>query len=130
MGIFQKIRDAILPTKAEAKTPEPRPQTRDIGTTGGFGADVPPRADPISEVDVEKRLASMPGSEDLNWRTSIVDLLKLVGVDSSYENRKELAHELGNTDYAGSAEDNIALHKQTMRELAKNGGRVPADMLD
>ena len=56
--------------------------------------------------------------------------MKLLGIDSSYENRKELAQELGNTSYSGSAEDNIQLHKQVMQELARNGGKVPADLLD
>ena len=56
--------------------------------------------------------------------------MKLVGIDASYENRNSLAHELGNTDYSGSAEDNIALQKQVMKALADNGGMVPAELLD
>ncbi|HMO68408.1 MAG TPA: DUF3597 domain-containing protein, partial [Novosphingobium sp.] len=85
---------------------------------------------PISEVDVIGNLASMAGADKLNWKTSIVDLMKLLGIDSSYENRKALAQELGNASYSGSAEDNIRLHRQVMQELAKNGGKVPADLLD
>ena len=92
---------------------------------------VPPAAPAVmSDVDVIANLTEMAAGHDLNWQTSIVDLMKLLGIDSSYANRKELAIELGRTDYAGSAEDNIWLHKATMRELAANGGRVPADMLD
>jgi hypothetical protein len=72
----------------------------------------------------------MQGANELNWRSSIVDLLKLLGIDSSYDNRKALALELGDTRYSGSAEDNIGLHKAVMKELAANGGKVPADMLD
>lgn len=72
----------------------------------------------------------MPGADKLNWRTSIVDLMKLIGIDASYANRKELAEELGNTSYSGSAEDNIKLHRQTMQEIAKNGGKVPAQFRD
>ena len=72
----------------------------------------------------------MQGADELNWRSSIVDLLKLLGIDSSYDNRKALALELGDTSYSGSAEDNIGLHKAVMKELAANGGKVPADMLD
>ena len=68
--------------------------------------------------------------EKLDWKHSIVDLMKLVGLDSDYASRKELAEELGNTDYTGSAEDNIRLHKQVMGELARNGGKVPAEFLD
>ena len=56
--------------------------------------------------------------------------MKVVGIDASYENRKSLAHELGNADYAGSAEDNVLLHKQVIKALADNGGKLPADMLD
>ena len=134
MGIFSKIRDAILPGSVTKKD-EPKVAPK---TGGGFGADAAPRTTTttapqnasVTENDVEARLERMQGSDKLNWRTSIVDLMKLVGIDSSYENRKELAHELGNTSYTGSAEDNVWLHKATMRELAKNGGRVPASMMD
>jgi hypothetical protein len=68
-------------------------------------------------------------SEKLNWRTSIVDLMKLLKLDSSLSARKELAKELG---YTASTEDsaamNIWLHKQVMKKLAENGGKVPADL--
>jgi hypothetical protein len=84
----------------------------------------------MDAVDVEANLARMADGKDLNWRTSIVDLLKLLDIDASYANRKELAVELGNEDYSGSAEDNILLHKQVMRELARNGGKVPAALTD
>ena len=56
--------------------------------------------------------------------------MKLLDIDSSYANRKELATELGNAGYEGSAEDNILLHKQVMKALADNGGSVPAELLD
>ena len=128
MGIFSSIKDAIFGKDEE----------KDKGRVDAPGPAVPtekPRAattksTSISEVDVEARLEAKPGADKLNWRTSIVDLFKLVGLDPSYENRKELAQELGRTDYEGSAEDNIWLHQATMRELAKNGGKVPASMLD
>ena len=85
-------------------------------------------------VDVEQvlgQIASEKGNPDLNYKTSIVDLMKLLGLDSSLENRKELAHELGYTGATdGSAEMNIWLHKAVMRELAANGGKVPASMTD
>ena len=71
----------------------------------------------------------MPGADKLNWRTSIVDLMKLIN-KSSFANRKELAGELSDTNYSGSAEENIWLHKKTLQELAKNGGKVPAEFLD
>lgn len=121
MSIFSKIKDAIFGKKAEAAPVAVAPATTPQ-------APVQPAA--LSEVDVEANLAALSAGKDLNWRTSIVDLMKLLGIDSSYENRKELAHELGNAGYSGSAEDNIQLHKQVMQELAKNGGKVPADLLD
>ena len=81
-------------------------------------------------VDVENHLDSMPGADRLNWRPSIVDLLKLINVDSDFASRKALATELGRADYEGSAEDNVWLHKRTMRELAAHGGKVPPEYLD
>lgn len=122
MGIFSKIKNAIFGSKAEAKTPPAS------SPTPGNATPVAPQ--PISEVDVEARLDAMDGAAKLNWRTSIVDLMKLLGIDSSYANRKELAQELGRTDYEGSAEDNIWLHKRTMQEIAANGGKVPAEFRD
>lgn len=72
--------------------------------------------------------------EDLDWRRSIVDLMKLVGMDSSYGARKELALELGysqsDIDSKGSAEMNMWLHKEVMKRFAENGGKVPDDLLD
>ncbi|MEL6830583.1 MAG: DUF3597 family protein, partial [Pseudomonadota bacterium] len=79
----------------------------------------------ISADDVAARIGSIPGSDKLNWQTSIVDLMKLVRIDPSYENRKSLAVEMGNTDYSGTAEDNIALHKAVMDQMAAAGGIVP-----
>ena len=81
-------------------------------------------------IDIENHLDSIPGADHLNWRTSIVDLMKLVGIDSYYESRKLLAQELGRSDYTGSAEDNVWLHKQVMTGLASHGGKVPADLKD
>lgn len=130
MGIFSSIKNAIFGKDEDDKpAPAPAPTTAAPGQ-GGTGWGSTKQKGGISEVDVEARLDAMEGSERLNWRTSIVDLMKLIGVDSSYDNRKELAQELGRADYSGSAEDNIWLHKQTMRELAKNGGKVPAQFLD
>ena len=124
MGIFSSIRDAIFGKPAKA---QPAPDRRAGGSTGTV---VAPRPQQIDELDVEQRLDAMRGADGLNWRSSIVDLMKLIGVDSSYDSRKELAQELGNANYAGSAADNILLHKQTMQALAKNGGKVPKQFLD
>lgn len=119
MSIFSSIKNAIFGKKAEA-APMPTPES----------AAAPQPAPAPVEVDVEAVVSAMPGADALNWRTSIVDLMKVVGIDASYENRKSLAQELGNADYSGSAEDNIQLHKQVVKALADNGGKLPADMLD
>ena len=121
MSIFGKIKDAIFGGPAKANE----------APAGNAWANAPvTERKSVDEVDVEAQLAARDGADKLNWRSSIVDLMKLLGIDSSYENRKELAKELGREDYEGSAEDNIWLHKRTMRELSANGGKVPADMLD
>jgi hypothetical protein len=88
----------------------------------------------MSEVDVAAKLDEMAegAGQELNWRMSIVDLLKLLDIDSSYESRKELAEELNcppeNMD--DSARMNTWLHKAVMQKIAANGGRVPAELLD
>jgi hypothetical protein len=82
-------------------------------------------------VDVEKVLseAAAKKKEKLDWRKSIVDLMKVLDLDSSLQSRKELAQELGyKGDLNGSAEMNIWLHKQVMQKLAANGGKVPVDL--
>jgi len=84
-------------------------------------------------VDVNAVLNEMASksSEKLDWKKSIVDLMKLVGMDSSLASRKELATELGYTgDKDDSATMNIWLHKQVLKKLAENGGKVPQDLLD
>ena len=85
-----------------------------------------PRPEPV---DVDAVISAMPGAAGLNWKTSIVDLLKVLGLDSSLEARKQLAHELG---YTGSTQDSAAmnmwLHKEVVAKLAANGGRLPAGM--
>ena len=85
------------------------------------------------QVDVEQVLNDMASKnpQKLNWRTSIVDLMKLVGMDSSLQERKQLADELGyKGDKSDTATMNIWLHKQVMKKLEENGGKVPADLLD
>ena len=139
MSIFGKIKDAIFGKKAQAAEPA-APVTPAAGSVGAAldaatsamaSASAAPAA--ISEVDVEAILSAEAANagQPLNWRTSIVDLMKLLGIDPSLDNRKELAQELGYTgELNGSAEMNIWLHKAVMRELAANGGRVPADLTD
>ncbi len=80
-------------------------------------------------VDVDGILDFMNEGKNLNWRTSIVDLMKALDVDSSLSARKELAKELNYTgDTNDSASMNIWLHKQMMAKLAANGGKLPADI--
>jgi 3-oxoacyl-ACP reductase-like protein len=93
----------------------------------------PPPPVPMAEVDVISMLEGWASEtpQKLNWRTSIVDLMKLLDLDSSLDNRKQLAKELGYTgSTADSATMNVWLHRQVMRKLAENGGRVPADLKD
>jgi hypothetical protein len=137
MSIFSKIKDAIFGNKAAAQ-PAPKPAPPAAGRAPSATAQAPapqPKPAPAAPapVDVEAVLQGMAtaNKQQLNWRTSIVDLMKLLGMDSSLENRKELARELGYTgDQNDSAAMNIWLHKRVMKELAAHGGKVPANMLD
>ena len=133
MGIFSSIKDAIFGKKAVAAEPAAPAAPNPVGTAldAATSAMAAAAAAPPAEVDVDAILTAEAAGKDLNWRTSIVDLMKLLGIDSSLANRKELATELGYTgDLDGSAEMNIWLHKAVMRELAANGGKVPADLTD
>jgi hypothetical protein len=116
------------PQSAPAPAPQaPAPQAP--APSAGAGSTAPP----MQEVDVEGVLTTMQNQsgQQLNWRTSIVDLLKLLNLDSSLQARKELAAELHYTgDTNDSASMNIWLHKQVMTKLAQNGGKVPADLRD
>lgn len=127
MSFFGKIKDAIFGKKAEAAPVAP------ASTTSAAPSAAPAVPQAVSEVDVEAILNDLAAKSDqkLNWRTSIVDLMKLLGLDSSLAERKGLAQEMGYTGALdGSAEMNIWLHKQVLRELAANGGKVPAELLD
>ncbi len=129
-NIFHKIFPSSHPAVAQAETPGATP------SSDPAGANAAPAATPtqsMPEVDVEQILNGMAQSagQTLNWRTSIVDLLKLLGLDSSLQSRKELAGELGYSgDTNDSASMNIWLHRQVMNKLAANGGKVPADLKD
>jgi 3-oxoacyl-ACP reductase-like protein len=140
MSIFSSIKNAIF-GKAKAKpapqpAPAPAPQARPAPQAQQAPAQAAPaQAAPVQQpVDVEQTLteiAQEKGNPDLNWRTSIVDLMKLLDLDSSLANRKELATELGYPgEKNGSAEMNIWLQKAVMKELEKNGGKVPAGLKD
>ena len=101
--------------------------------TGPPAPAVDPPAASMSVVDVAEVLDDLADSHDekLDWRCSIVDLMKLVGIDSSLSARKELARELDYTgDTGDSAKMNDWLHREVIKRLAANGGKVPADLLD
>ncbi|MDQ1817644.1 DUF3597 domain-containing protein [Massilia sp. CCM 9210] len=128
--IFPSSHPAVQPTSPAAAPPASMQST---GAAPGAPtqASAPPPAAPMEQVDVEAILSGMPQSQTLNWRTSIVDLLKLLNLDSSLQSRKELANELDYTgDTSDSASMNIWLHRQVMNKLAANGGKVPADLKD
>lgn len=139
MSLWDKIKDKILPPsskKNETTIDDLRDRGMldgpDLGTSATTTAAPPTQA--TKPVDVEQVLQSKlneKGNPDLNWRTSIVDLMKLLDIDSSLDNRKQLADELGYIgEKDGSAEMNLWLHKEVMRRLAANGGTVPANLTD
>ena len=139
MGIFSRIMDKLRGHSgggnAQAGQPaggaKPGQQAQYAPPQGQQQA--APQGQQMQQVDVQAvmtDLAKKKGGGG-NWQTSIVDLLKMLDLDSSLEARKELAQELGvNAGAHGSAEQNIALHKAVMREIAKNGGKVPDSMKD
>jgi hypothetical protein len=127
MSIFGKIMSAILGTKADAAAATTGAAA---GTGAASGSSASPTA-PAQTVDVAPILdkAVAAKKEKLEWRTSIVDLMKALDIDSSLGARKDLAKELGYTgDTNDSATMNIWLHKQVMVKLAANGGKLPADI--
>ena len=138
MGFFSKILDKLGIGSASAATPATAPSAPAAPAPASPGpgtAPVAPAAiNPIAMVDVvaqmEQRAAANP--QQLNWRSSIVDLLKLLDLDSSLAARKELATELGcPADLMGdSAQMNMWLHKNVLAHIAANGGNIPPALLD
>ncbi len=128
MGFFSKILEKLGIGSAAAAPP---PEAAPASPAASPGA---APVQPVALVDVvaqlEERAKANP--QKLNWRTSIVDLLKLLDIDSSFAARKELATELGcPADLMGdSAKMNIWLHKTVLARIAANGGNVPKDLLD
>lgn len=140
MGIFDKIKGAIW-GKAEAAEPSapaaapttaaPAPAAAPTTQAPTPAASAPAASAPVQPVDVAAILdeAVKKNGQTLDWRKSIVDLMKALDLDSSLANRKELAKELGYTgDTEDSASMNIWLHKQVLAKLKENGGKVPADL--
>lgn len=137
MGFFSKILAKLgIGSDSAATTAAPAPKTAPTAAPASPGQvpAAPQSPKPVAVVDVvaqlEQRAAANP--EKLNWRTSIVDLLKLLDIDSSFTARKELAAELGCPAdlMEDSAKMNTWLHKTVLARIAANGGNVPQNLLD
>ena len=131
MGLFNTLMSKIFSHGASAATPTasssaPAPAS----PTAAAPAPAPAPAAPVDVAAILDGLAAK-NSEKLDWKHSIVDLMKLVGMDSSLAARKELAHDLHYTgDTGDSATMNVWLHKEVIKQLAANGGKVPKELLD
>jgi len=141
MSVFGNIVSAIFGSKHAASVtaaagPSAPSSSAGSATATAAGASAPSAvtsagsaaAKPISKADVEAILAKLDDEqdEDYDWKSSIVDLMKLLNLDSGLGARKQLAKELGYTGALdGSAEMNVWLHKQVMTKLAESGGKVP-----
>ncbi|MCT7662920.1 DUF3597 domain-containing protein [Shinella kummerowiae] len=147
MGIFSSIKEKLFGKAEDKQAAETitadavKPATADMAATPTAGKDAvvtpvenrPVTTTPSQPVDVAAILdaAVAKNGQKLDWRRSIVDMMKALGMDASLQERKELADELGYTgDKSDSATMNIWLHKALMKALADNGGKVPADLLD
>ena len=141
MGFFDKILEKIGLKKPEASAGG-EAKGGMTAKKPGIGANAPAGSVPqqagvvkpnaMSEVDVVAKLEGLAKGKDLNWKVSIVDLLKLLDIDSSREAREELAKELNApADVTGdSARLNVWLHKEVLKRIAANGGNIPASLLD
>ena len=139
MSILGKIFGKIFPSfgSADAATP-PVPSNEEVSTAAAVAgavraANATASPSPMEQVDVKALLDGLAqkNPQKLNWKTSIVDLMKLLDLDSSLNERKELAKELGYTqDTNDSAAMNMWLHRQVMNKLAANGGKVPSELKD
>ena len=138
MGLFDAIKNAIFnhSTAATSTPSQAVPPAAAVNPAAALSVTPAPSAtqpapSPQPAVDVEAILAGLAAKnpQKLNWQSSIVDLMKLLGLDSSFQNRMQLAKELGYTgDPADSATMNIWLQKQVMKKLAESGGKVPASL--
>jgi uncharacterized protein DUF3597 len=139
MGIFDKLKESIFGHQNAAPAAHAGPPSAGIVAGGSSTAPAPAApaapapAATMPVVDVEAMLEAKAAKlgHKVNWRESIVDLMSLVGIDNSLAERRALARELGYTgDLNDTAPMNIWLHKQVMRKLAENGGKVPPELLD
>jgi hypothetical protein len=135
MSFFGKILEKLGLKKAEAAPVPPAPKpTMPPPVAAPVPPPPPPPPKPIDVVDVVAQLEKLAAAnpQKLNWKVSIVDLLKLLDIDSSFGARKELAVELGcPADLMGdSAKMNMWLHKTVLKKIADNGGNIPKELLD
>jgi hypothetical protein len=132
MGLFSAILEKLGFSQREERSSKPAPATAPTPAAQEVPVQTP-RVVAISQVDVVAKLESLAASnpQKLNWKTSIVDLLKLLGLDSSLEAQKGLATELGcpKEKMGDSAQMNIWLHKTVLQKLAENGGNIPKELL-
>jgi hypothetical protein len=134
MSFFGKILEKLGFKTAKAEPPPaPKPPPPSVAPAP-IAPPPPPPPKPIEVVDVVAQLEKLAAAnpQKLNWKVSIVDLLKLLDIDSSFAARKELATELGcPADLMGdSAKMNMWLHKTVLKKIADNGGNVPKELLD
>ncbi len=134
MGLFNTLMTKIFSHASAAVQKTAAVVGAEIPATPGTLGNPPAAAAaaPAQQVDVEATLDALAkkNSEDLDWKRSIVDLMKLVGMESSLTARKELAHDLHYTgDTNDSATMNMWLHKEVMKKLADNGAKIPHDLL-
>ena len=130
MGFFSTILEKLgIHHAGAAPSPAPTPTQT---SPGPVAVAPPPQAVALVDVVAQLEQRAAANSQKLNWRTSIVDLLKLLDIDSSFTARKELATELGCPGelMGDSAKMNIWLHKTVLARIAANGGNVPHDLLD
>ena len=129
MGIFSNIYNKIFHHSSDAAPAATPAAATTAPAAAPAAAPAPAAAAPVVDVEVVLVDLASKNAEKLNWRTSIVDLMKLLQLDSSLASRKELAQELHFTgDTNDSASMNIWLHRQVMIKLAENGGKVPEEL--
>ena len=125
-SIMSKVFGHDAPVVAAAPASQPQSAAQSATVTAA-----PTKPTPISQADAEALLTAIAAnySHPVNWKSSIVDLMAILGIDNSLAQRKALAKELGYTgDMNDSATMNVWLHKQVMTKLEENGGYVPADL--
>ncbi|WP_138517323.1 DUF3597 domain-containing protein [Limnobacter alexandrii] len=134
MSLFSKILSKLGFGDDKPESSAPAPQAAVAAASAPAAPATAPAVQAVPVVDVVAKLENMAKAnpEKLNWKVSIVDLMKLLGLDSSLAARKELAAELGcpAEKMGDSAQMNMWLHKTVLQKLADNGGNIPADLLD